>query len=191
MLVLLFLSPLASSISTQRKHLWYFNGAEDRIIWDVNHSSGQRNTFVSTPSSTNLEVDLSFEASWNVFNGLLPGCLEKSSMSSLGGFLLLPIFINGQRRDPSFAIKAQGQRYIVYVHCTWAHCTTSLAYQVQLERQKWPKRTNRDLLTPLQPLLFGLVIHLWNHMAADFDWAITALTILATITEQYARVLII
>lgn len=191
MLVLLFLSPLASSISTQRKHLWYFNGAEDRIIWDVNHSSGQRNTFVSTPSSTNLEVDLSFEASWNVFNGLLPGCLEKSSMSSLGGFLLLPIFINGQRRDPSFAIKAQGQRYIVYVHWTWAHCTTSLAYQVQLERQKWPKRTNRDLLNPLQPLLFGLVIHLWNHMAADFDWAITALTILATITEQYARVLII
>lgn len=141
MLVLLFLSPLASSISTQRKHLWYFNGAEDRIIWDVNHSSGQRNTFVSTPSSTNLEVDLSFEASWNVFNGLLPGCLEKSSMSSLGGFLLLPIFINGQRRDPSFAIKAQGQRYIVYVHWTWAHCTTSLAYQVQLERQKWPKMT--------------------------------------------------
>lgn len=86
-------------------------------------------------------MDLSFEASWNVFNGLLPGCLEKSSMSSLGGFLLLPIFINGQRRDPSLAIKAQGQRYIVYVHWTWAHCTTSLAYQVQLQRQKWPKMT--------------------------------------------------
>lgn len=90
--VLLFLPLFTSSMSIQRKHLRYFNGAADRIICDVNQGcAAEGNTFVSSLSSTNLEVDPSLEASWNVFNGLLPGCLEKSRMSSRGVFLSLSI----------------------------------------------------------------------------------------------------
>lgn len=83
MFVPLFLSLFTSSVYIQRKHLWYFNRVEGRIIWDVNHSFVPRNTFVSALSSTDLEVDLLLEASWNVFNGLLPGCLEQSRMTIL------------------------------------------------------------------------------------------------------------
>lgn len=78
--------------------------------------------FVSSLGSTNLDVELSSEASWNVFNGLLPGCLETLRMSSPGVFLSLSI--SDDKGDFSFTGKQQDMdRY--------SCITTGLTYRVQ------------------------------------------------------------
>lgn len=82
----------------------------------------------SVSTSITLEVDLSIEASWNVFNGLLPGCYKAGGQ----GYIHLNAVRPTVQPRPCWHIKS-----------TW--------------KGNDNLRTNQDLVTPLyrHPLSFG------------------------------------